>query len=186
MVRDNFKSWIVNRYGSYTGFVEIYRHKFFNSIGVYRQYREIEWDSVERLVFICKGNICRSAFAEAVARTYGVEAVSCGIDTVEGASANKMAIQTAKNVSVDLNHHKTTPITNLTLKNTDLLVAMEPGQINSLRSLYEDKYQYTLLGLWLKPTLPHLYDPYGTSPSYFRYCFENIETAVSSIVGKCN
>ena len=182
----NNKGWVARRYGSRRGIIETYRHNLLCYLGVYRRYRDVDWASVERLVFICKGNICRSAFAEAVARSLGKEVVSCGLDTVEDAPANEMAILTAKKFSVDLSHHKTTPITKLKLKTkTDLLIAMEPGQLEKLHSLYDDRYQCTLLGLWLKPALPYLHDPYGSSPAYFQKCFVSIESAVKMIIRNC-
>ncbi len=186
----NKKGWVARRYGSRRGIIETYRHNLLFHLGAYRRYRAVDWASVERLVFICKGNICRSAFAEAVARPlgmpYDIKEISCGLDTVEGAPANEIAILTAKKFSVDLSDHKTTPITKLKLNaKTDLLIAMEPGQLEKLQLLFDDKYQYTLLGLWLKPALPYLHDPYGSSPAYFQKCFVSIESAVQAIIRKC-
>lgn len=180
-----FRDWIINRYGSRRGAVRTNWHKLVYVFGVYRAYRKIDWDAVERLVFICKGNICRSAFAEAVAKPLGVDTISCGLDTVDGAPANAIALKVAKQFSMDLSNHQTMPIDKLKLKKTDLLIAMEPGQIKQLQLLYGEKYQYTLLGLWTRPSLPHLQDPYGSSPIYFQRCFNSIEKSVQQIANNC-
>ena len=120
--------WLARCYGSRRGFIRTYWHRLLYFLGRYRSYRKVDWQSIERLVFVCKGNICRSAYAEAVARSLGVDAISCGLDTVEDAPANKDAILTAKSLGFDLQEHKTTPIMYLVLRKTDLLVAMEPWQ----------------------------------------------------------
>ncbi len=39
--------------------------------------RPVDPATVRRLVFVCQGNICRSAFAEAAARRAGLRAASC-------------------------------------------------------------------------------------------------------------
>jgi len=173
---------IVERYGSRRGFVRAYWHRLLYLLGRYRKYRRIDWSAIDRVVFVCKGNICRSAFAEAVARSLGVESISCGISTIVAAPANLDAIRTARELGYDLEGHKTTPIMYLALKKTDLLVAMEPWHADFLvRHLYRS-HHYTMLGLWPRPVLPCVPDPYGLSPSYFKKCFTYIEKSVNEIV----
>jgi protein-tyrosine phosphatase len=176
--------WLAKHYGSRRGFIctNWYRLLFF--LGKYREYRNINWDSIERLVFVCKGNICRSAYAEAVARSLGVNAISCGLDTVEDAPANCDAILTAKRLGFDLRNHKTTPIMYIVLKKTDLLISMEPWQGGFLENHLERKHHVTLLGLWSEPVLPHIQDPYGSSPYYFDKCFGYIEKSVHELSKK--
>ena len=65
-------------------------------LGLYRQYGPADRGEVRRLVFVCKGNICRSPFAEAVARAAGADAVSYGLDARDGLPANPSAIRTAR------------------------------------------------------------------------------------------
>ena len=102
------KRWLSNNYGSRRGFVSTYWHRLLYLFGRYHSYGQVDWSSIERLVFICKGNICRSAYAEAVARSLGINAISCGIDTIEDAPANDCAISEAKQQGIDLNGHVTT------------------------------------------------------------------------------
>jgi protein-tyrosine phosphatase len=169
------------RYGSRRGFLHTYWHRLLYLLGRYGKYRQIDWSAVERVVFVCKGNICRSAFAEAVARSLGIEAISCGLHTIMDAPANGDAIRVAHEIGYDLEEHKTTPIMYLVLKRTDLLVAMEPWHAVFLgRHLYREHYR-TLLGLWLRPALPCVPDPYGRSPAYYRTCFTHIEKSVNEI-----
>ena len=155
-------------------------------LGKYRACRQIDWNSVDRLVFVCKGNICRSAFAEAIARSSGVESISCGIETVSGAPAYDAAIEAAMIRNIDLQGHRTTPIQSVRIGKNDLLIAMEPVQIGHLKHSSGNNNVITLLGLWGKPAKPQIQDPYGSSSKYFENCFDYIEKAVHEITRKIN
>jgi protein-tyrosine phosphatase len=149
--------------------------------GRYRRYRKIDWNEVERLVFVCKGNICRSAFAEIVARSKGVDSVSCGIDTVEGAPANAAAVEAASRKGRDLGLHSTTRINSLSVREGDLYVAMEPWHAAYIEEYFGGSVPCTLLGLWNSPVYPHIQDPYGCTKTYFDHCFSFIERSVCRI-----
>jgi protein-tyrosine phosphatase len=181
---DRLKQWIADRYGSRRGFVKTLLHKLLYAFGRYRAYRQIDWDSVERLVFVCKGNICRSAYAEVIARSFDVETISCGIDTRDGLSANANAIQAATVRGKDLSNHKTTPLSSLVINKGDLFLAMEPWQVEYLENELEKGYAKSLLGIWSDNKRPHIQDPYGASETYFNNCFEYIEESVHEICFK--
>lgn len=176
--------WLARQFGSRRGFLRTYWYRFLYLLGKYRGYNEVDWQSIERLVFVCKGNICRSAYAECVAQSLGIDAVSCGLDTVENAPANRDAVLAAKKFGYDLSSHRTTPIMYLILKKTDLLVAMEPWQGNFLEENLTRRHHNTLLGLWAQPVLPHIQDPYGSSPAYFSKCFGYIQDSVYELAKK--
>ena len=176
--------WLEENYGSRRGCVRTYwcRIRFF--MGGYRSYRKVDWVSVERLVFVCKGNICRSAYAEAVARSLGIDAISCGVNTRLNFPANDDAIQAAQVKGIDLSEHRTIPIQSLALRETDLLLVMEPWHLECIAQEYGNKYRSTLLGLWGCPVSPHIQDPYGASSVYFNHCFNYIEKTVHEVAKK--
>lgn len=176
--------WLADNYGSRRGYVRTWWHRFRYLTGGYRKHRRVDWDSVERLVFVCKGNICRSAYAEAVARSLGLDTASCGLQTIVAAPANEVAVRIARRRGIDLESHRTTPIMYMTLRKSDLLVAMEPWQIGYMKKYLMRQHCYTLLGLWHKPVRPHLQDPYGSSSEYFDCCFNYIEKSVHAISKK--
>ena len=176
--------WVAKHYGSRRGFLRTIAYRLLYLLGKYRDCRKIDWESVERLVFVCKGNICRSAYAEAYARSIGVEAISCGLQTIEGAPANAEAIHMAQKMGIDLEAHRTTPIMYLILRKTDLLVAMEPNQAKFLQNNMGRDYQCTLLGIWARPIIPYIHDPYGAIPAYFEKCFSTIKKSVHGIAQK--
>ena len=133
---------------------------------------------------MCKGNICRSAYAEAVARSVGIDSVSCGVDTRQDYPANEDAIRVSKAKDIDLSKHRTTPIQLLDIHDNDLFVAMEPRQVEFIDRNFGKKYQCTLLGLWGRPIKPYIQDPYGAPSAYFNHCFNYIEKSVHEIASK--
>ena len=183
---DKEHRWLDENYGSRRGFIRTYWHRLLYYLGRYNQYHHIDWSSVDRLVFVCKGNICRSVYAEAVARSLGVDAVSCGLDTIENAPANKEAMLSAKALGYDLEGHNTKPVMYLVLKKSDLLVTMEPWQCKYLAQHLFRAHHCTLLGLWTRPVSPHIQDPYGSTTYYFDRCFKDIQHAVKVLAGKIN
>ncbi len=176
-------NWFYDCYGSRKGFVLAKWHQMLYAFGLYHQ-DAIPWCSIERIVFICSGNICRSAFAEAVAKSIGIDAISAGVYAIENAPANEQAIITADTMGYDLANHRTTPIMYLVLRKSDLLVAMEPWQADLVSQNLASRHHTTLLGLWSKPACPLITDPFNQSPAYFEHCFKHIEQSVHGIAEK--
>lgn len=174
----------INQYGTRRGVIRTFWHKFKNFFGAYNKYKKIDWSQVDRLVFVCKGNICRSAYAEEIARSLHIKTISFGINAILDEPANAGAIKVAACRGIDLAQHKTTPLASVVLEATDLVVAMEPWQAEALHTKLQRKYPVTLLGLWLCPLRPHIQDPYGRNEIYFNNCFEYIEKSVYEITKK--
>ena len=171
------------RYGTRRGFILTKAHSLACGLGVYRD-KEVDWDRVKRLVFVCKGNVCRSAFGEYVAKSLGANSISGGICAVVGATANARAIEVADKLGFDLKPHRTTPIMYPVLAESDLLISMEPWQATFLSKHLTSPAQSTLLGLWATPRRPYVHDPYGHSQEYFERCFHFIEKSVNGIISR--
>lgn len=182
-VSHKINSWLSENYGSRRGALLTYWYRLLFMFGKYRAYRQINWALVDRVVFVCKGNICRSAYAEVVAKALHVEATSCGINTQDDLPANQCAIMIADMRGVNLQDHKTTRVQSLSVRPNDLLIAMEPWQLDYLKNEFKDN-SCTLLGLWGKPINPHIHDPYGASEEYFHRCFCYIEKSIDEITKK--
>ena len=173
--------WIRGRYGSRHGLIQIQWHRILYYLGRYNAYRQIKWNNVERLIFVCKGNICRSPFAELVARSQGMNSISCGIATRDGLSADENAIEAATRSGINLGMHVTRTVESLAIQEGDLFVVMEPWHGSVLRRRYGSSIECTLLGLWSSPVSPYIHDPYGGASAYFDRCFEQIERSVHGI-----
>ena len=160
------------------GFFEYYS-------GTLSNYRDINWKAVKRLVFVCLGNINRSAYAEYVAKRLDLPTVSFGLSTTTGGKAFDKAILIAHERNIDLTQHLATNISDFRLKEGDLLVPMEIRQARQLKKKFNmKKCQMTILGLWSSPLRPHLHDPYEHHLEYFRNCFDIIDSAVTNMEKK--
>lgn len=91
MVRET----IMNRFGSKKAMLRYFIDELYYRVGLYRGYTWFE-SPPERLVFVCQGNICRSALAEWVFRNHSdIEAISLGLNTNTGKSANPRLLKIA-------------------------------------------------------------------------------------------
>jgi protein-tyrosine phosphatase len=152
-------------------------------LGGTRAYRRVEWSRIRRVVFVCKGNICRSPFAEAVARQLGLTAVSCGFEARTGAPADAHAVRSAAEHGIDLSSHRATHADMLRLDQHDLLVGFETWHLRHPAWVADEAHahQSTLLGAWARPPNMYIHDPYGTSPDCFRRCFLLINHCVEDL-----
>ncbi|MFH0352548.1 MAG: hypothetical protein ACHBMF_11575, partial [Chromatiales bacterium] len=124
-----------NRYGGPRGCVLHFSALVRYYLGAWRQYRAIDWARVRRLVFLCMGNVCRSPYAAGRARQQGVESLSFGLDVRISAPADTIAQVVARQRAVDLSRHQSRPLQPADLRDTDLVVLMEPGHLRTLKQL---------------------------------------------------
>lgn len=168
------------RYGSRSGLLRLLAARVVMSGGGYRALQAVDFSRVGRLVFVCKGNICRSAYAEAWARHRSLRAVSCGIEAIEGAPANERVQRAAGLRGIALQSHLSQPLGTQVFSATDLLVGMEAVHVDALLPR-RGGAQVTLLGLWSRPRRPYLHDPYSAPDLYMGRCLDIIQSAVDEL-----
>ena len=138
--------------------------------------------AVRRLVFVCHGNICRSAYAQALARGAGLNAASFGLSAGTGNPAHPPLAQVALARGVDLADHMSTAVADYQPAQGDYLLAMESRH---LRRIARDSriagLPRGLLGALAG--FPHLHDPYEIEPAYTPVCLMRIERAVARLPG---
>jgi protein-tyrosine phosphatase len=150
--------------------------------GLYR----VEWVRVERLVFVCQGNICRSPYAAARAASLGLNATSAGLAAKPGYPADGQTVARAEARGLpSLRAHQTASFSELPTTSTDLVICMEPSQIVHIRRMRPGgTLQMTLLGLWARPRRPWLSDPYASNDHYQETCLDIIDNAVEYIASQ--
>ena len=131
-----------------------------------------------RYVFVCLGNINRSAFAAEVARRCGLHCASIGLSTATGLPAYEKAIVQAAAMGYDLTAHRATHIADYGWQEGDLLFAMEVRHVRWMIDSGIPSSAIALLGFWAAPQRIHLHDPHTLSDEYFATCFTLIESAV--------
>ena len=83
-----------------------------------------------RILVVCKGNICRSPFAEAYLkrRGPGLEVESAGHYPAEGRESPPAACEAALRFGVDLSRHRSRVLTRGQVEWADLILIFEPEQ----------------------------------------------------------
>lgn len=173
----------VELHGGKRGFLEHARARFLYALGFYGGLRDVNWAAVDRLVFVCAGNICRSPYAGARARSLGAAAASFGLLASGGAPADPVASRNALLRGMDLSEHRSAKAESSLLARNDLIIVFEPGHVAEIRRLTGGGVPVSLLGVWSPPVRPHIQDPYGRSDRYFQECFSVIDANVAVLVG---
>jgi protein-tyrosine phosphatase len=146
----------------------------------------------KNILFICQGNICRSAYAEAKLKKLAkannrsdLNICSAGTRTDAGKPADKQAIISAKQRDIDLEHHKTTPLNASQLSHADLILYMENRHFRRAKKTLPQIHSKTfILGCFANnQELPLVItDPYGKNEEEFKKCFDHIDSCLESLL----
>jgi len=171
-----------SKYGSKKGFVLhiIFTYKYY--FGLFEQFRlkNIQPDNY-RLIFICKGNICRSPIGEYYALNRGLKSQSFGLNCSIPSKAHDRVAYHAQKLKLDLSTHLSKSIDTYEPQQNDILVLMEPDHFEQLPRKLKTWANITLLGLWSQNIRPYLHDPYSAPTSYIRTCTDNIVSGVDRL-----
>jgi protein-tyrosine phosphatase len=148
--------------------------------------------AVKNILFLCTGNICRSAFAERffnklVRQTglIGIASDSAGLLALPGNAATAMAQKVAYEHGVDLFSHRANPVSKRLVAWSDLVLVMEKSHERDLLDAFpEAEGKILLLRYFARygSRRRDIADPYGLQHEAYRFCFLDIEEAVSGLV----
>lgn len=177
------KAWIDSNFGTWRGLLRASLAYLELITGRLRTFNLNQPETVRRVVFVCYGNICRSAFAHHEALQYGLNVASLGLSTSTGGRSPAQAIASAARARVDLQTHRATSWPDFAVQSGDLFLVMEVRQAHEMRQRLGNRndVQVCLLGMWCRPVMPHLHDPYTLGDAYFDKCFERIRQAVGNL-----
>lgn len=176
---------IAGSFGTHRGLVRMLLGEAEYLTGRVNRFLQPDLTATQRLVFVCLGNINRSAFAEGIATANGLRTASIGLSTSTGNPAFHMAIDTARHFGIDLQAHRATDFTDYEYQPGDLLLAMEIRHAHRLTVLGIPHDAIGLLGHWATPHRIHIHDPHTLSDAYFRTCFSLIHSAVRELAADC-
>ena len=146
------------------------------------------------ILFVCKGNICRSPFAEIVLkkvvskRNISLKGLSCGIRVPKPIGSPKDAKMVAPKFGVDLNNHTSKPITLEMALCYDLIAVMEAGQLNQIKKMFPSlSNRLVLLSLFESEPQRgfkryNIEDPFGKGEDAFAYCFKRINNCIINLI----
>jgi protein-tyrosine phosphatase len=147
--------------------------------------------AVAHVIFVCKGNICRSAFAEHYFRSKAVHSLkieSCGLDVDQGFFPPEESVLAAAQLGIDLGAHHSKGIAACDIKNADLILAMEVDQYRRLVAEFpEKKERIGLLRNYVtgpSGLLCNIEDPYGQPLQNFKACYRLIQKALDKLAAQ--
>ena len=152
--------------------------------------------TVRSVLFVCKGNICRSPFAAGLAHRLAQEAglsglriASAGLTASQAARSPQDACTTAAEYGVRLGLEPPVQISAALAAEFDAIVAMEAWQAIELRNRFPAlRDRVFLLPLLEQPPAfgyprYHIEDPFGHGYEAFLASFSRIERALRAFVG---
>ena len=175
------------RYGSHRGLVRLWLAEIRALAGAYQPYRRIDWPAVERFVFVCQGNVCRSPYGELRARSFTPQVASFGLATTTGQPANPVALEVARERGVDLSDHRVTAVEDFDARDGDLFLIMEDRHIAPLETAMAGRLSgppmTAMLGFWAQPRRALIYDPMDRGAAYFETCYSIMDSAIDRAYG---
>ena len=171
-------------FGTFRGLIRLLLGELEYLSGRLAPFTALRPEDVQRLVFVCLGNINRSAFAAEVARVNGARVISIGLSTTTGAPAFEKAIATAPFFGFDLGAHRATDFADYIYQPGDLLLAMEVRHARDLMRRGIPARAIALLGHWGAPRRIHIHDPHVLSDRYFQTCFLILYAATQRLVAE--
>jgi len=140
------------------------------------------------ILFLCYGNINRSALADAMVRAYaedsGIAVVSAGFHEESGRPADSVMIDVAGQFGVDMNALRSNCVTQKMLDGSDIIFVMEKAHYDRLIGLDAAiASKVFLLGAHNSGAgwPAEIADPYGRAKSSYMACYERIAEAVDNI-----
>ncbi len=146
---------------------------------------------MKKIMFICTGNICRSAMAHglmdklAKEQKVDVEVFSCGIFAEDGDIPTFNAIEAIKEYGVDLKSHKATNIRNSKIKDMDIILCATTAHKNNVINMYPDlKNKIFTIKEYagFDENDLDIPDPWGYDLETYRFCANTINICLEKIV----
>jgi protein-tyrosine-phosphatase len=140
------------------------------------------------ILFVCLGNIIRSAFAAGLlrARAAGrpdVQIRSAGLDAATGHPADPTAVHCARRFGVDLSAHQTRRVDRTAIEEADLLLAMEVDHVVELcRRFPQHRHKVYLFGCLTDQEAHDVADPVYAPQEVFDATFDRIDRGIRRMV----
>lgn len=147
-----------------------------------------------KIMFICTGNICRSAMAHAMLEkrakdeNRNIEVYSCGLFAENGDKPTEEAISVLDKIyNVDLTKHRATNIENSQIKNMDIILCATTSHKNNVLNKYpelEGKV-FTMKEFAGYPeNNMDINDPWGCSYGIYEKCAAEISACINKLIAK--
>ncbi len=163
-----------------------------NISATYERIRQISQSrGINRILFVCLGNLCRSPMAEYLFRANFknkkriiLNVSSAGFLNQRGKHVPEEISLLMKNTEIDISGHRSSPLTPERIKDSDLIIVMEIKQRDELMSEYPECASRIFLLSQLDASNPEerdIGDPIGQTFSFYQYCFIEIKALVEEL-----
>jgi predicted ATP-grasp superfamily ATP-dependent carboligase/protein-tyrosine-phosphatase len=144
----------------------------------------------ESMLFLCYGNINRSALADVMVRAYaedsGISVISAGFHSEEGRPADPVMVEVAAEFNLEMSSIRSTCVTQQQLHDSDIIFVMEKGHYDKLIAIDSSiAHKIYLLGAHNTGAnhSVEIQDPYGRAREVYLACYNQIVEAVDHIKG---
>ncbi|NCC49947.1 MAG: hypothetical protein EOM20_01900 [Spartobacteria bacterium] len=136
------------------------------------------------ILFVCKGNICRSPFAEALARRLspsGTEIVSAGYFPEEGRVSPALANSMAATFGVDLQKHTSRMVTRDLAAHSKIIFVFDEDNMSAMKMQFpEAKRKLFYLGIWQEGAVG-MVDPVDAPERVYHDVYHKIEDSLRTL-----
>lgn len=145
-----------------------------------------------KIMFICTGNICRSAMAHKMAeekakeKNKNIEVYSCGVYAINGDVPTYEGIEAMKEYEIDLSKHRATNIRNSNIKEMDVILCATNSHKNNVIAMYPELKErvFTIKEYAGYKDSLDIKDPWGYGIETYRICASEIEECINKIINK--
>jgi len=144
-------------------------------------------DCADTMLFLCYGNINRSALADAMVRAYaqdvGIQVRSAGFHPEKGRPADPVMVDMAAGFGLDLRGTRSSTVTPDELCDSDIIFVMEKSHYDRVVAMEPAVAGKTfLLGAHPRGSgSAEIADPFGQSGQAYRHCYERVAEAIDNI-----
>ena len=145
------------------------------------------------IMFVCTGNICRSAMAEKLLKkklqdlgmSQKVEAYSCGTYAeADDTPTYEATTVMMKKYGIDMTSHRATPIRDSKIYDMDLILCMTNSHKNTLKLVCPDLVDRIFLLREYAGLDGEISDPYGGTIKVYEECINDIEKCLDLLIKK--